>query len=92
LLAWLAICAHLIALGALLGIFESLGLKLGMVGIDVAGIFVIWAVFLGRLYEWNRLRGVLVAERDQRRADPDAGVRARRHSDTFRWPQTEEAA
>lgn len=91
LLSWLAICAHIIAVGALLGLFKSLASKLGIVGADLAGIFVIGAVFLGRLYEWNRWRRGLAVERGRRNGlEPREG--RGRQEDQFRWPRAEEVA
>ncbi len=81
LLAWLTVNAHVIVVGALFGVFKTTASKLGMAGFDASGIFIITALFLGRLYEWNRLKSLLKKRERAVRAGEDqtsTGPAARR--------------
>lgn len=55
LLAWLTINAHVIALGALFGLYHSATFKLVIGGLDLFGFSAMLIFYLGRLREWDRL-------------------------------------
>ena len=69
LLGWLAINAHFIVVGALFGAFHSSVSKLGIAAFDAGGIVFIMALFVGRLFEWNRVKSHLRAGQHSARAD-----------------------
>jgi hypothetical protein len=89
LLAWLTINAHVIALGALFGVYHSAAFKLAIGAVDLFGFSAMLIFYLGRLREWDRLASHLSVLARQRRlretetafaksTKPDRGRSARR--------------